>query len=68
MMQLHTDALEENLLKSAGDLRLGQLFTLLRDNDPKQISKTTPDWLQDKSLFVLEWPSQSPDLNPTELL
>ena len=26
-------------------------------------AKTTRDWLQDKSLNVLEWSSQSPDLN-----
>ena len=25
------------------------------------------EWLWDKSLTVLEWPSQSPDLNPTDL-
>ena len=26
------------------------------------------EWLRDKSVNVLEWPSQSPDLNPIELL
>ena len=31
-------------------------------------AKTTQEWLQDKSLNVLEWPSQSLDLNPIKNL
>jgi hypothetical protein len=30
----------------------------------KRTAKTTQEWLRDKSLNVLEWLSQSPDLNP----
>ena len=57
---------DENLLQSAQDLRLGRRFTFQQDNDPKHTAKTT--WLQDKSLNVLEWPSQNLDLNPIEHL
>ena len=61
------ETLDDNLLQSALDLRLGQRFTFQEDNDPKHTAKTTQEWLRDKSLNVLEWPSQ-PDLNLIEHL
>ena len=36
------------------------------DNDPKHTSKVVAKWLKDNKVTVLEWQSQSPDLNPTE--
>ena len=54
----------KNLLQCTQDLRLGRRFTFHQDNDPKHTAKTTQEWLWDKSLKVLEWPSQSSDLNP----
>lgn len=38
---------------------LGQWFTFQHNNDPKQTAKATPE-CQDKSLTVLEWPTQNP--------
>ena len=38
------------------------------DNDPKHTAKTTQEWLWDKPLNVLEWPSQSLELNPIKHL
>ena len=60
----YREILDVNLLQSAQDLRLGCRFTLQQDNDPKHTAKTTQEWLRDKSLNVLERPSQSPALNP----
>ena len=60
----YREILDENLFQSAQDLRLGRRFTFLQDNCPKHTAKTMQEWLLDKSLNVLEWPSQSPDLTP----
>ncbi len=64
----YRDILDENLLQSAQDLRLGRRFTFQQDNDPKHTAKITKEWLHNNSVTVLEWPSQSPDLNPIERL
>jgi transposase len=54
-------------------LRLyGKGFVMQQDNDPKHTSLLCKNYLQSKQengvLRILEWPSQSPDLNPIELL
>ena len=63
---IYNEFLDENLLQSAQDLRLEQRFTFQQDNDPKNTAKTTHERLRDKSLNVLEWPSQSPKCNPNQ--
>ena len=56
------------LFQSSRDMRLGRRFTFQQDNDPKHTAKATLELFKGKHLNVLEWPSQSPDLNPIKNL
>ena len=56
----------------AGKELIGPGFIMPQDNDPKNSSKLCKTYLQnkqkDRTLKIMEWPAQSPDLNPIELV
>lgn len=56
--------LEENLQTSAIKLGHGRCYYFKQDNDQKPCAKVTKEWFDKKNIQVLQWPSQSPDLNP----
>lgn len=53
-----------NILKS--QLDIGQQFILQDDNDPKHRSKLVTNWKKENNIKYIDWPSNSPDLNPIE--
>ena len=57
----YREILDENLLQSAQDLRLGQRFTFQQDNVLKHTAKTMQEWPRDKYPNVIEWPRLESD-------
>ena len=64
---LYVQIMKKELLDSIKYYELDQEEVIFQqDNDPKHTSKLAMDALEELNLNVLEWPSQSPDLNPIE--
>lgn len=64
---LYKNILENEMLPYA-DENMPLIWVFQHDNDPKHTSKVVSEWLKASNVRVLQWPAQSPDLNPIENL
>ena len=65
---MYCEILSENLLPSARALKMKHGLAFQHDHDPKHTARAMREWLREKHFKVLEWPSQSPAVNPIENL
>ncbi|MCG8431896.1 MAG: transposase [Candidatus Omnitrophica bacterium] len=65
--EYYEEILSTEMIPSARKL-LGRQYIFQHDNDPKHTAKRVTAFLTKKKVNVLEWPPQSPDLNPIEHL
>ncbi|KAI1004513.1 hypothetical protein K3495_g3698 [Podosphaera aphanis] len=72
--QQYISILDQNLICSMeatcllGDMPPVDQLIFQQDNDPKHTARATKPFLRSKKITCLDWPAQSPDLNPMEHL
>ncbi len=65
---VYQDILEHFMLPSADQLFKDADFIFQQDLAPAHTTKSTKSWLNDHGVGVLDWPANSPDLNPIDNL
>jgi transposase len=63
----YVNILQTQLLPAARTM-YGRRWRLQQDNDPKHTSRVAKDFLAENGVEVMNWPANSPDLNPIENL
>ena len=66
--ETYNDLLGNVMLPSADMLFGRENWHFQQDNDPKHTAKINKQWFIDWEIPIIDWPSQSPDLNPIENL
>ncbi len=65
---IYQELLEHFMLPSADKLYGDADFIFQQDLAPAHTAKGTKSWFNDHGVTVLDWPANSPDLNPIENL
>ncbi len=63
---VYQESLKHFMLLSADQLFKDADFIFQQDLAPAHTAKSTKSWLNDHGVGVLDWPANSPDLNPIE--
>ena len=67
--QKYISTMENMMLPSARELcPAGERWYYQDDNAPCHRAKRVADWIKSSGVKTIDWPAQSPDLNPIENL
>lgn len=65
--ELYKLILEDELVQTMTEYKINPKKVIFQhDNDQKHTAKIVTQWLQEQDFDVLDWPAQSPDLNPIQ--
>ncbi|GFY30260.1 transposable element Tcb1 transposase [Trichonephila clavipes] len=64
----YIEILQNKLLPTVRDLLGNQSWIFQDDNTPCHHAKVVQKWLEDHTVNRMNWPGQSPDLNPIEFM